>query len=88
MVPLIEKFFPKGRNSHARRRHVHLANCRVLFSRAAEQFIAQNHISRAPQPAYSPDLALLDFWLFGHLKNSLASWLFDDPDELLDGITS
>jgi hypothetical protein len=48
MVPLVEKVFPKGRNPHARRRHLHLDNCRVHFSRVAEQFIAQNHISRVP----------------------------------------
>jgi histone-lysine N-methyltransferase SETMAR len=88
MVPLVEKVFPKGRNPHARRLHLHLDNCRVHFSRVAEQFVAQNHISRVPQPAYTPDLAPSDFWLFGHLKNSLAGRMFDDPEELLDGTTS
>jgi transposase len=88
MVPLVEKVFPNGRNPHARRLHLHLDNCRVHFSRVTEQFIAENHISRVPQPAYSPDLAPLDFWLFGHLKKSLAGRMFDDPEELLDGIRS
>jgi hypothetical protein len=88
LVPLIEETFPQGMHPHARRRHLHLNNCRVHFSRAAEQFIAQNHISRVPQLAYSPDLARSDFWFFGHLKNSLAGRMFHDPEELLDGITS
>jgi transposase len=88
MVPLVEKVFPKGRNPHARRRHLHLDNCRVRFSKVTEQFIAQNHISRVLQPAYSSDLAPSDFWLFGHLKKSLAGRMFDDPEELLDGVTS
>jgi histone-lysine N-methyltransferase SETMAR len=65
-----------------------LDNCRVNFSRVTEQFIARNHVSRVPQPAYSPDLAPSDFWLFGHLKNSLTGRMFDDPEELLDGITT
>jgi hypothetical protein len=30
----------------------------------------------------------LAFWLFGHLNNSLPGWMFDDPEELLDGIAS
>jgi hypothetical protein len=30
----------------------------------------------------------VDFWLFGHLTNSLAGQMFDDPEELLDVITS
>jgi histone-lysine N-methyltransferase SETMAR len=88
MVPLVEKVFPKGRNPHARRLHLHLDDCRVDFSRVTEQFIAENQISRVPQPGYSPDLAPSDFWLFGHLENSLADRMFDDPEELLDGITS
>jgi hypothetical protein len=88
MVPLVAKVFPKGRNPHARRLHLHLDNCRVHFSRAVEQFIAQNHISRVPQPAYSPNRAPSDFWRFGHLKNSLAGRMFDDPEGLLDAITS
>jgi histone-lysine N-methyltransferase SETMAR len=88
MVPLVEKVFPKGRNPHARRLHLHLDHCRVHFSRVTEQFIAENHISRVPQPAYSPDLAPSDFWLFGHLKNSRAARMFDDPEELLNAITS
>jgi hypothetical protein len=87
-VPLVEKAFPKARNRHARRLHLHLDNCRVNFSRVAEQFITQNHISRVPQRAYSPDLAPSDFWLFGHPKNALTGRMFDDPEELLDGITS
>jgi hypothetical protein len=65
-----------------------LDNYRVHFPRVAEQFIAEKHISRVPQPVCSPDLALSDFWLFGHLKNSLAGRMFDDPEEFLDGITS
>jgi hypothetical protein len=46
MVPLVEKVFPKGRNRHARRLHVPSDNCRVHFPWFAEQFIAENHISR------------------------------------------
>jgi histone-lysine N-methyltransferase SETMAR len=88
MVSLVQKVFPKGRNPHARPLHLHLDNCCVHFSRVPEQFIAQDHISRVPQPAYSPELAPSDFWLFGHLKNSLAGRMFDDPEELWDGITS
>jgi hypothetical protein len=88
MVPLVEKVFPKGTNPRARRPHLHLDNCRVHFSRAAEQFIAQNHISSVPQPVYIPDLAPSDFWLFGHLKNFLAGEMFDDREAFLNVITS
>jgi hypothetical protein len=46
MVPVVQKVFPKERNPHGRRVHLHLDNRRVHFSRVAERFIAQNHISR------------------------------------------
>jgi histone-lysine N-methyltransferase SETMAR len=88
MVPLVEKVYPEGWNPHAPRLHLHLDNCRVHFSKVTEQFVSQNHISRVAQPAYSPDLAPSDFWLFGHLKTSLAGRMFDEPGELLDGIRS
>ena len=34
-------------------------------------FLTENRIATLPHPAYSPDLAPTDFWLFAKLKNSL-----------------
>jgi hypothetical protein len=87
-IPLVGKVFPNGRNSHARRLSLHLDNCGVHFSKVTERFVAEKHILCVPQLPYSPDLAPSDFWPFGHLKNSLARWKFDEPEELLKGITS
>jgi hypothetical protein len=84
MLPLVEKVFPKRRNPHARRLHLQLDDCRVHFSRVAERFFAQNHISRPPQPAFSPILAPSDFWLLGCRKNSFAGQMLDDPEGLLE----
>jgi hypothetical protein len=39
-----------------------------------------------PHPPYSSDLALSDFWLFGHIKTSLAARVFNDADELLEAV--
>jgi histone-lysine N-methyltransferase SETMAR len=61
-----------------------LDNCRVRFSKATEQFITENHIGCVPHPPHSPDLAPLDFWLFGHVKTSLAGQTFDEPEQLLE----
>jgi hypothetical protein len=41
---------------------------------------------RAPQPPFSPDLAPLDFYLFGKLKTTLIRSVFENEQELLDGI--
>jgi transposase len=72
------------------RRHIAFTkdNCRIHYSNVIEEFIAKNHVSRVPQPSYSPDLTLSGFWLLGHLKNSLAGRMFENPEELLEGITS
>jgi hypothetical protein len=38
------------------------------------------------RPPYSPDLALSDFWLFGYIKTSLVSRVFNDPKKLLEAV--
>jgi hypothetical protein len=38
-------------------------------------------------PLYSPDITPPDFWLFGHVKNSLAGRTFDKAEQLLEAIT-
>jgi hypothetical protein len=64
-----------------------LDNCQVHFSKATEQFITENHIGRVAHPPSSPDLAPLDFWLFGHVKTSLVFQTFDKPEQQLEAIT-
>jgi hypothetical protein len=41
---------------------------------------------RALQPLFSPDLAPSDFYLFGKLKTTLMRSVFENEQELLDGI--
>jgi hypothetical protein len=41
---------------------------------------------RAPQPPFSLDLALSDFYLFGELETTLIRPVFKHEQELLDGI--
>jgi hypothetical protein len=49
--------------------------------------IVQNHILYVPQPSYNLDLVPSSFWLFSYLKNSFVGRRFDEPEELLEGIT-
>jgi hypothetical protein len=39
-----------------------------------------------PHPPYSPDLAPLDFYLFGYVKRCLEDLLFEDADQLLAAV--
>jgi histone-lysine N-methyltransferase SETMAR len=83
---LAPKVFSRGKIPHTHRPHLHLANCRVHFSKATEQFITENHIGDVPHPPYSPDIASSDFWFFGHVKTSLVGQTFDEPEQLLEAI--
>jgi hypothetical protein len=87
LAQMIVKVFPRGRIPHTCRLQFHLHNYRVHFSKATEQFITENHIGRVPHPPYNLDLALSDFWLFCHVKTSLVDQTFDEPEQLLEGIT-
>jgi hypothetical protein len=53
----------------------------------------ENRLERAVRPLYSPDLALSDFDLFSHMKDSMRGQSFETPfglslaiDEVLRGI--
>jgi hypothetical protein len=48
-----------------------------------QQFMVRNEIVIAPNPPYSPDLALSDFYLFGHVKGLLRGESFDIGEQLL-----
>jgi hypothetical protein len=56
------------------------------FWKATEHFFIHNHLVHVPSPPFSPDLALSDFWIFGHIKNSLVGQTFDGPEDLLEDI--
>jgi hypothetical protein len=87
MVPLVQEIFPHGRNRRALRLHLHFDNCRVHFSKVAEQFLEANDILRILHPPYSQKRAASDFWLFGRLNTALAGAQFDELEQLLNAIT-
>jgi hypothetical protein len=51
-----------------------------------EQFLIRNQLLHVPHPPYSPDLAPLDFWLFGRIKIGVAGRSSADPEGLLEGV--
>jgi hypothetical protein len=48
MAPLVQTIFPQGRNRYRPRLNVHLDNCRVYFSKVAEQFSSRISCSMFP----------------------------------------
>ncbi|GFR66847.1 transposase [Elysia marginata] len=57
-------------------------------ARATTQSLRELGIQVFPHPAYSPDLALCDFWLFPILKDSLAERNFDRIQDLAKAVNS
>ena len=65
---------------------LHADNAKAHNSKSAKNFLERNHIRRAPHPAYSPDVAPSDFFLFGFVKTKLKGMTFDDEDALYTAI--
>lgn len=43
-------------------------------------------MKRLDHPAYSPDIAMCDFWLFGKMKDHLKGKCFSTQKELFDEV--
>lgn len=61
---------------------LHQDNCRVHFSKQCQEFYAANDIELMKHPAYSPDLAPCDFWLFKEVKKNFKGKEFDNENDL------
>ncbi|GFR67922.1 transposase [Elysia marginata] len=57
-------------------------------ARATIQSLRELGIQVLPHPAYSPDLAPYDFWLFAILKDRLAGRKFDRIQDLVKAVNS
>ena len=66
--------------------YLHLDNSHVHNSKVSQEKITKIGFLRAPHPAYSPDVAPSDFYLFGYVKNRLERQEFRSPDELLEAV--
>ena len=55
---------------------------------AVTQYLSENRITTLPHPAYSPDLAPCDFWLFPKLKELLARNKYTCVQDLSKAVNS
>ena len=63
-----QQIWPK---SGKRKVWIHLDNCKVHNSKMTMEEIQKSQFKRAPHPAYSPDIAPSDFYLFGRVKKGV-----------------
>jgi transposase len=64
----------------------HMSNSPGHKSRMIIEEIESLHLTLAPHPTYSPDLAPSDFFLFGYLKQKMIGIDFESPQGLIDWI--
>ena len=82
LIPITEsKDFDKAKNQK-QSFTLHMDNSRVHRSTEVKLFNKENGLKNAPHPAYSPDLAPSDFFLFGYLKHKMIGKEFSSVEEL------
>ncbi|MDR3550226.1 MAG: hypothetical protein P4L31_02345 [Candidatus Babeliales bacterium] len=60
-------------------------NARPHMTKRVLNFLKENRINLMPHPAYSPDLAPCDFWLFDYIKRNLTNQT--DEDSLFNAVS-
>jgi hypothetical protein len=53
------------------------------MAKVSTEYITRNEMKHAPHPPSSPDLAPLDFFLFGYVKRQLMGYRVESEAELL-----
>lgn len=72
----------------AGRLHILHDNASSHKTRAVQEFLRENKFQTLPHPAYSPDLAPCDFWLFPLLTEKLANINFQRVQDLARRVNS
>jgi transposase len=84
VLPSIEKKLAECRlKLRTAAAHVHIDNAKSLTSKMSIEKIKELGFMLVPQPPYSPDLALCDFFLFGYLKHHLEGKHFTREDQVI-----
>jgi hypothetical protein len=82
VVPdLIEHVCQESWRKTLRGMMVHLDNAQPHNKRNRKAAHTATKACRIPAPAYSPDLSLSDFFLFGMLKERMSGTAYSSPDE-------
>ena len=68
-------------------RHFHRDNAPVHNSLLVTDYLTKTDIKTVPQPPYSPDLGLSDFWLFRKLQEKLRGCRHETIEEMKDAVT-
>jgi hypothetical protein len=67
--------------------YIHLDNARPQNSKRGAESVSRTKPNRVPHPAYIPDLALSDFFLFEFVKTRLQEYDIPDRETLKSAIS-
>jgi hypothetical protein len=83
MLNLVENFCAQSRRRTLKNIFVHLDNACLHNSRQSCEYLEGFRARKIPHPAYSPDLDLSYFFLFGYLKIKLATTVIRSREKLI-----
>jgi transposase len=83
---LVENICSQSRRKSLRGLYLHLDNARPHNSRESNECLKATKAKRIIHPAYSPDLAPSDFFLFGFLKQEIQGLILPDRESLKSAI--
>lgn len=74
-------------DTNGKKLNVHADNARPHTSKMTIRYFETHGMKKVPHPAFSPDLAPSDFFLFGYVKLKLEGQSFTSRDELFSEVT-
>jgi len=83
---LMKDHIPKKRRELVRNWKLHHDNARAHVAHTVQEFLAKKEIEIVPHPAYSPDLASNDFFLYPSVKKHLKGKRFANVTEALKSL--
>lgn len=87
ILPQLADFaFPNGKNKHERNWILHFDNAPSHKSKLSTQTLAHFPFDTLPNPPYSPDISILDFGVFGTVKEKMPYTEFQSLEELKEKI--
>jgi hypothetical protein len=86
VIPLANQHHQEARNVARRKLRLHFDNARCHTAATVTAEMVHLRCVRIPHPAYSPDRAICDFWLFGCHKRELQGITIDTEEDPIEQI--
>jgi hypothetical protein len=86
LILLEEAIFPQGMAPRERRFVIYLDKCSIHTSRVSTDWFEKHDIVHMPQPPYSLELALCDFYFFPAIKQKLERIQLADENQSFESL--